>query len=158
MVWGRVMADKDTGAPAQGACRGRPLADWRPLDSRLGFGVGVALGPATVGRIGYGYLYAQFGAQLRIGRLHRIRCLDHLGVTLAVALRASGVATSVVYAAYGSWAAQIVGRAPGALSLRSAYPFCDSALWNTAVLPEGAFGGIPSSMPMEGINAHPMLY
>ena len=28
------------------------LADWRPLDDRLGFGVGVALGPATVGRIG----------------------------------------------------------------------------------------------------------
>jgi adenylate cyclase len=28
------------------------LADWRPLDERLGFGVGVALGSATVGQIG----------------------------------------------------------------------------------------------------------
>jgi class 3 adenylate cyclase len=28
------------------------LVDWRALDSRLGFGVGLAMGPATVGRIG----------------------------------------------------------------------------------------------------------
>ncbi len=28
------------------------LAEWRTLDSRLGFGVGLAMGPATVGRIG----------------------------------------------------------------------------------------------------------
>lgn len=28
------------------------LADWRDLDGRLGFGVGIAMGPATVGRIG----------------------------------------------------------------------------------------------------------
>jgi class 3 adenylate cyclase len=28
------------------------LVGWRKLDSRLGFGVGLAMGPATVGRIG----------------------------------------------------------------------------------------------------------
>ena len=28
------------------------LVGWRTLDSRLGFGVGLAMGPATVGRIG----------------------------------------------------------------------------------------------------------
>jgi adenylate cyclase len=28
------------------------LAGWRALESRLGFGVGIAMGPATVGRIG----------------------------------------------------------------------------------------------------------
>ena len=28
------------------------LAGWRALDSRLGFGIGIAMGPATVGRIG----------------------------------------------------------------------------------------------------------
>ena len=28
------------------------LAGWRALDRRLGFGVGLAMGPATVGRIG----------------------------------------------------------------------------------------------------------
>jgi adenylate cyclase len=30
------------------------LVDWRVLDARLGFGVGLAMGPATVGRIGSG--------------------------------------------------------------------------------------------------------
>ena len=28
------------------------LVGWRGLDNRLGFGVGLAMGPATVGRIG----------------------------------------------------------------------------------------------------------
>jgi class 3 adenylate cyclase len=28
------------------------LAGWRALESRLGFGIGIAMGPATVGRIG----------------------------------------------------------------------------------------------------------
>ena len=28
------------------------LVGWRALDHRLGFGVGLAMGPATVGRIG----------------------------------------------------------------------------------------------------------